>query len=350
MTKKIFARVRWEVAGILGIWIMLSTLHTASAGETLAAIKSQGFFRCGVMRQVSIAMSDMNAQGEWQGFFPDFCRALAVAVTGSEKGVEFVELGGMVRFKALAAKEVDILIANTTMTLTRETEMGFDFPAIYYYDGQGFMAHADLNVKTLKELQQLKSCKVCVLENTTSVDNLSALIKRTHPNLEPVFFKTHEGYFDAFFSRQCDVITNDRLALSLRASQADTGTVVIFPDVISKEPLAPAIREDDPAWANIVRWTVYALITAEELGVTQTNLEEQRKSADPNIQRLLGITPGIGKALGLDDAWIARVIAAVGNYGEIFERHLGGGSAYKIERGLNALWSQGGLMYAPPLR
>ncbi len=172
----------------------------------------------------------------------------------------------------------------------------------------------------------------------------------SHPNLEPVPFKTHEGYFDAFFSRQCDVVTHDRLALGLNARQTDTGTVVIFPDVISKEPLAPAVREDDPAWANVVRWTIYAVITAEELGVTQANVEEMRHSPDPDIQRLLGTTPGIGKALGLDDEWVYRVIAALGNYGEIFERHLGHASKYNIDRGLNALWSQGGLLYAPPLR
>lgn len=350
MTKNVLAILRNTMILFVSVCIIFGAMDAAYAGETLEAIKEQGYFRCGVLRQVSIAMSDINSQGEWQGFFPDFCRAVALAVTGSEDGVEFVELGGMVRFEALAAKDVDILMANTTMTLTRETEMGFDFPAIYYYDGQGFMAHAELNVNTLKDLQQLDSCKICVLENTTSFHNLLALIETTHPNLEPVLFKTHEGYFDAFFSRQCDVITHDRLALNLHARQTDTGTVVIFPDVISKEPLAPAIREDDPQWANIIRWTIHALVTAEELGITQANIEEKRNDADPTIQRLLGVTPGIGKAIGLDEEWAYRAIAGVGNYGEIFERHLGGASAYKIDRGLNALWSQGGLLYAPPLR
>ncbi len=164
-----------------GICIMVSAMHVqvAYAGETLDTIKAQGFFRCGLLRQVSIAMSDIDSQGVWRGFFPDFCRALALAVTGSDDGVEFVELGGMVRFKALAAKDVDILMANTTMTMTRETEMGFDFPAIYYYDGQGFMAHAELNIGSLQDLQRLKTCKVCVLENTTSFQNLLALIVTT---------------------------------------------------------------------------------------------------------------------------------------------------------------------------
>lgn len=339
-----------NVLCLIGICIIVNVMNVTYAGETQETIKAQGFFRCGVLRQGGLGISDIDPNGRWQGFFPDMCRAVALAVTGSEDGVEFVELGGMVRFEALRAKDIDILAQNTTMTLARDTELECDFPAIYYYDGQGFMAHADLQVSTLEELRQLDTCTVCVLENTTTFHNLQELIRATHPNLQLLPFKTHAGYFDAFFSRQCDVVAHDRLILSIHARQADPGTVVVFPDVLSKEPLAPLVRDDDPEWANIVRWTLYALITAEELGITQANVAEKRNDPDPTIQRLLGINPGLGKSLGLDEEWAYRVIAALGNYGEIFERHLGKDSDYNLDRGLNALWTRGGLMYAPPLR
>jgi general L-amino acid transport system substrate-binding protein len=263
--------------------------------------------------------------------------------------VEFVELNQRTRFDATRDGAVDLFSANTTWTLTRDASMGLQFAATLYYDGQGFIAPTSLATKKLKDLKQ---ATVCVTGNTTTENNLAEYIKVNRLDFKITTLTSNDSAVSAFLSRRCDLYTTDRLALAgLRAAgTSKPDDYVVFSEIISKEPLGPIVRSDDAAWFTIVKWVAFAMIAAEEKGVASTNLAHMRNSSDPEVRRLLGVDPGLGKALGLDEAWAARLIEQVGNYGEVFERNLGAGSPLRLDRGVNALWTNGGLMYAPPLR
>jgi general L-amino acid transport system substrate-binding protein len=253
------------------------------------------------------------------------------------------------RFTLLQTGEVDVLTRNTTWTLLREAENGFDFAPVTYYDGQGFMVPKKLNVKSAKELD---GATICVQPGTTTELNLADYFRTNHMTFKPLVIEKLDEVENAYFSGRCDAYTTDRsgLAATRAAKAPKPEDQIILPEVISKEPLAPAVRHGDDEWFDIVRWTVFAMIGAEEKGVTSANVDEMLKSPDPEVQRMLGVTPGMGKALHLDDKWAYNIIKQVGNYGEVFERNVGKDSPLKLERGLNRLWTQGGLMYAMPFR
>lgn len=315
---------------------------------TLDKVKDRAAVQCGVIR-TGAGLSTLNAAGEWVGFFADFCRAVAAAALQAASAVEFVELNQRTRFDATREGAVDLFSANTTWTLTRDTSMGLQFTNTLYYDGQGFIAPVSLNVKSLKEVRK---ATVCVTTNTTTEANLAEYIQANHLDFTVVTLTSNDTAVSSFFSRRCDLYTTDRLALAglLSAGTNKPEDYIIFPEIISKEPLGPVVRNDDPAWFAIVKWIAFAMIAAEEKDVDSNNIARMRDSSDAEIRRLLGVDPGLGKSLGLDEAWAARVIEQVGNYGQVFERNLGASSPLHLERGINALRTKGGLMYAPPMR
>jgi general L-amino acid transport system substrate-binding protein len=330
--------------------LLISTFILAAAGVdagTLEQVKKQGFIRCGVSTGLA-GFSSPDTQGNWTGLDVDLCRALASAVFADAKKVRYVPLNAQQRFTALQSGEVDILSRNTTRNLGRDTSLGLNFAPVFYYDGQGFMVRKKDGIKSASELE---GASVCTQQGTTNELNMADFFRKNKMKFKPVVFEANEEVNQAFFKGRCDVLTSDRSGLaSERAKMKNPDEYVILPETISKEPLAPAVRHGDDPWFDIVTWTVYALLEAEELQITSKNIDTFAKSEDPRIQRLLGATPGNGVALGLDEKWAYQAIKQVGNYAEIFERHVGKQSPLKLERGLNALWTQGGLQYAPPIR
>jgi general L-amino acid transport system substrate-binding protein len=329
----------------------LLTSTGAMAGKDLDAVKARGALICGVGTGTAGFML-ADSQGKWVGLDVDVCRAVAAAIFGDADKVKYVPLSAQQRFTALQSGEVDILSNNTTVTLTRDTALGLDFTAVTYYDGQGFMVNKKLGVKSAKELN---GATVCVAPGTTTELNLADYFRATKMSFKPVVIEKVDDIRAAFFSGRCDVYTTDASGLyATRAANvpapAKVEDFIILPEIISKEPLAPAVRHGDNQFADIVRWTQYAMIEAEEYGITSKNVEEMLKSDNPSIKRILGVTPGMGKALGVDEKWVYNIVKQVGNYGESFDRNVGAGSPLKIERGLNKLWTQGGLQYAPPIR
>ncbi len=325
------------------------TQRVEGAGaSTLERVREAGVLRCGVSTS-GIGLAVVDRDGRWEGFFPDFCRAVAAAALRDPNAVEFIEIGAASRFSATRDGTVDVTMQGNTWTMHRDMSLGVDVPAVYLYDGQGFMAHRSRGWATLAEVDR---GTVCVLEGTTTIENLAEWIRRSRPAMEIRRFRTTEGALAAFFNHHCDLMTNDRIGLYaqrlLNAPAPDD--YVVMPEVISKEPLGPLVAENDPVWRDVVRWTVLATVLAEELGITaETARAASPDVKDPEARRLLGLDPGIGNGLGLDDGWARRVVAAIGNYGELFDRRLGRGSPLRAERGVNAQWSEGGLMYAPPL-
>jgi general L-amino acid transport system substrate-binding protein len=323
----------------------------ALAGKDLDAVKARGAVICGVPTGIAgFAVAD--SQGKWVGLDVDVCRAVSAAIFGESEKVKYVPLTSQQRFTALQAGEVDLLSNNTTITLQRDTALGLDFTAITYYDGQGFMVNKKLGVKSAKELN---GATVCVAPGTTTELNLADYFRAQKMSFKPVVIEKVEEIRAAFFSGRCDVYTTDvsslaatRVANTPAPLTADD--FVILPEIISKEPLGPMVRHGDNQFADIVRWTQYAMLEAEEYGITSKNVDEMMKSENPTIKRILGVTPGMGKALGVDEKWVYNIIKQVGNYGESFDRHVGPGSLLKIDRGVNKLWTQGGLQYAPPIR
>ncbi|MEO8557923.1 MAG: amino acid ABC transporter substrate-binding protein [Rhodospirillales bacterium] len=320
----------------------------AQAGPTLDAIKGRGQIICGVSTGLA-GFSLADSTGKFTGIDVDVCRAIAAVVFGDPNKVKFVPLSAQQRFTALQSGEVDLLSRNTTETMQRDTALGLNFGVVTYYDGQGFMVAKKTGVKSAKEL---KGATVCVQPGTTTELNLADFARTNKIDLKPVVIEKLDEIESAFFSGRCDAYTTDASGLAAtRASKASNpDDYLILPEIISKEPLAPAVRHGDDQWLDIVKWTSYALLEAEEYGVTSQNLDEMKKSDNPGIKRLLGVTPGLGKALGVDEAWAYNAIKAVGNYGEMFERNVGMGSKLKLARGLNALWTKGGLQYAMPVR
>jgi general L-amino acid transport system substrate-binding protein len=323
----------------------------AMAGKDLDAVKARGQLICGVgIGTAGFMLAD--SQGKWVGLDVDVCRAVAAALFGDAEKVKYVPLTSQQRFTALQSGEVDVLSNNTTWTLTRDTALGFDFTAVTYYDGQGFMVNKKLGLKSAMELN---GATVCVAPGTTTELNLADYFRANKMTFKPVVIEKVDDVRAAFFSGRCDVYTTDVSSLyATRAANvpppATIADFVILPEIISKEPLGPVVRQGDAQFADIVRWSQYAMLEAEEDGITSKNVDDMLKSDNPNIKRILGVTPGMGKALGVDEKWVYNIVKQVGNYGESFERNVGMGSALKIERGLNKLWTQGGLQYAPPIR
>ena len=321
----------------------------AHAGKTLDAVKQRGAVKCGVTNGVA-GFSAPDTQGNWSGLDVDSCRAIAAAVLGDAKKVEFVPLNSQQRFAALQAGEVDILARNTTWNLTRDASLGLNFTTINYYDGQGFLVPKKIKVTSAK---QLKGATICTQSGTTNEKNVADWSKAQGIPVKTVVFESFEASFKAFFAGRCQAFTTDTSALAgLRNKEApNPDDYVILPELISKEPLAPAVKRGDDEWFAIAKWVPNALIEAEEVGITQANIDELKGSSkDPAQQRLLGTGDDLGKLLGLDKEWSYRAIKAVGNYGEIFERNVGPKSVLKLPRGANNLWNKGGLLYALPVR
>jgi general L-amino acid transport system substrate-binding protein len=338
---------KYMAAGIVAA-ALVGAAGTAHAGKDLDTVKARGQLICGVNTGVAgFALAD--SQGKWVGLDVDVCRAVAAAVFGDAEKVKYVPTTAQQRFTALQSGEVDILSRTTTITLTRDTALGFDFTGINYYDGQGFMVSKKLGVKSAKELN---GATVCVQPGTTTELNLADYFRANKMTFKPVVIEKLEEVRAAFFSGRCDVFTTDASGLySIRATNSpNPDDYVILPEIISKEPLGPAVRHGDNQFADIVRWAFNAMLEAEEYGITSKNVDEMLKSENPSIKRILGVTPGMGKALGVDEAWVVNIVKQVGNYGESFDRNVGMGSTLKIERGLNKLWTQGGLQYSPPIR
>jgi general L-amino acid transport system substrate-binding protein len=320
----------------------------AQAGPTFDKVKQAGQIVCGVNTGLA-GFAQPDNQGRYTGLDVDICKALAAAVFGDAGKVKYVPLTAQQRFTALQSGEVDLLSRNTTWTLLRDTDLGLNFAAVVFYDGQGFMVPKKLGVKSAKELG---GATVCVQPGTTTELNLADYFRANKMQFKPVVIEKLDEVENAFFSGRCDAYTTDRsgLAATRAARASNPDDYVILPEVISKEPLAPAVRQGDDQWKDVVTWVIYALFEAEEKGVTAKNVDEMAKSEDPTIKRLLGVTPGMGKALGVDEKWAYNAIKAVGNYGEIFERNVGEGSPLRLDRGPNNLWTQGGLIYGMPIR
>ncbi|HEY4472236.1 MAG TPA: amino acid ABC transporter substrate-binding protein [Stellaceae bacterium] len=331
-----------------GLAAALGFAVPASAGPTLDKVKQAGALSCGVPTGVP-GFAQPDTQGKYSGFDVDICRAISAAVFGDADKVKYVPLTAQQRFTALQSGEVDILSNNTTWTLLRDTTLGLNFGPVVFYDGQGFMVPKKLNVKTAKELN---GATICVQPGTTTELNLADYFRGNKMEFKPVVIEKIDEVYAAFFSGRCDVMTGDASALAAqRIGRApNPEDYVVLTERISKEPLAPVVRHGDEEWHDIVGWVVYALMEAEEKGITQKNVDEMAKSEAPDIKRMLGATPGMGKALNLDEKWAYNAVKLVGNYGELFDKHLGLGSPLKLERGYNNLWSKGGLIYAMPIR
>jgi general L-amino acid transport system substrate-binding protein len=334
----------------LGVSVAVGLLGAlpAHAGKTIDAIKARGQLVCGV--HVGLAgFSAADSAGNWTGLDVDVCRAVAASLLGDPKKVKWVPLVAQQRFTALQSGEIDILSRNTTWTLTRDASLGLFFTNTTYYDGQGFMVPSKGKVKSAK---QLKGATVCVQSGTTTEKNLTDFSRANNLGIKPVVFEKSEAAEGAYFAGRCQAYTTDASGLaSVRNQQAKVpADHLILPDLISKEPLGPAVRRGDDEFFTIAKWVVYALIEAEEYGITQANVDQMKTSTDPVVGRILGTTEDTGKLLGLDKEWAARAIKAVGNYGEIFERNVGPKSALGLPRGLNNQWTKGGIMYAPPIR
>jgi general L-amino acid transport system substrate-binding protein len=328
-----------------GAAIFCGSAMAADAG-TLDQIKARGSLICG--SNIGLAGFGLpDDQGVWKGLDVDECRAIAAAIFNDPTKVKFVPINAKDRPTILASGEIDVLIRNTTWTLSRESA-GMFFTGINYYDGQGFIVRKKLGVDSAMKLD---GASVCIQQGTSTELNLADFFRANHMKFEPVSFATDDETVKAYDSGRCDVYTTDASGLyAERLKLAAPDDHVVLPEIISKEPLGPSVRKDDVQWFQIVQWVHYALITAEEDGVTKANVDEKLKSENPEIRRLLGLEGDFGKGLGLTNDWAYRIIKAVGNYGESFDRNVGDGSPIKIKRGLNALWTKGGLQYAPPIR
>ena len=337
-----------HILTLVVIMVALGGMATAHAGQTLDAIKKRGVIRCGVSSGLPGFSAPSGKGGEWQGIDVDLCRAYAAALFGDKKKIKTIPLSGQQRFTAIQSGEIDVLTRNTTYTLSRDTTVGLNFGPVNYYDGQGFIARKDSGVKSGRELD---GAAVCIHQGTTTERNAADYFRQHKMKFKPIVMENNDELFKAFVKGRCDVYTSDTSGLAARRTTVrNPNALVILPEIISKEPLAPAVRHGDDEWFDIVKWSFYAMVAAEEFGVTAKNVDQMKKNPDPNIRRLLGVTPGLGKALGLRESWAYDIIKLVGNYGESFERHVGERSPLKLTRQLNALWTKGGLMYAPPIK
>jgi len=328
--------------------LLLLASTTLVSAQTLDAVKEKDFIQCGVSQGLP-GFSNPDEDGNWSGIDVDFCRGVAAAVFGDPDKVKYTPLSAKERFTALQSGEVDVLSRNTTWTLTRDSALGLNFAGVNYYDGQGFMVRTDLGVNSALELN---GASVCTNIGTTTELNLADYFRANDMDYELVAFEKADEVVAAYDAGRCDVYTTDQSGLAAqRLKLTEPGAHKVLPEVISKEPLGPVVRHGDDQWLDIVKWTLYAMIEAEELGVNSANVEQMKAESDnPSIKRLLGTEGEMGEALGLPNQWAYNVIAQVGNYGEIYERNVGIETPLGLERGLNALWKDGGLMYAMPIR
>jgi len=325
---------------------IIAMTGVAMAG-TLEDVRAKGFIQAGVNGDL-FGFGKADDKGVWKGLDVDTARAISAAVFGDADKVKYTPLTAKTRFTALQSGEIDVLTRNCTQTLSRDTALGLDFVQVNYYDGQGFLVPKKLGVKTGKDLD---GAAVCVLPGTTTELNVADYFRANGMKMSPVVIENTAELAKAFFAGRCDVLTSDASQLAgTRAVAPNPTDYVILPTIISKEPLAPAVRHGDNQWKDIVNYSVLAMINAEELGITSQNVDKMLKSKDPRIMRFLGVTPGNGKALGLDEKFAYNIVKQVGNYGEIFERNVGVNTTLGIERGLNALWTNGGLMYSAPFK
>jgi general L-amino acid transport system substrate-binding protein len=319
----------------------------AASAQTLKTVKDRGQLSCGVSQGLP-GFSTPDDKGNWTGLDVDICRGIAAAIFNDASKIKFVPLSAKDRFTALQSGEIDVLSRNTTWTLSRDTSLGANFTGVTYYDGQGFMVKKALKVNSALELN---SASVCVQQGTTTEQNLADYFKGNNMKYEVIAFGTNDEAVKAYESGRCDVFTNDVSGLYAdRLKLANPADHVVLPEVISKEPLGPMVRHGDDQWLDIVKWTLYAMVAAEELGMTQKNVDEMAKSEKPEVKRAVGTDGNLGEQLGLTKDWLVRIVKSVGNYGESFERNVGAGSKLGIARGLNQLWSKGGIQYAPPIR
>jgi len=318
-----------------------------AAAATLDLVRARGYLQCGVSQGLP-GFSNPNDKGEWSGIDVDFCQAVAAAVFGDPTKVKYRALNAKDRFTALQSGEIDLLSRNTTWTMSRDTSLGFDFAGVIYYDGQGFMVKKESGITSAA---QLNGATICTQTGTTTELNLADYFRSQGMSYKALSFEKNEEALSAYDGGRCDAYTTDASGLyAQKLILKNPQDHIVLPEVISKEPLGPLVRQGDAQWTDIVRWTLFALINAEDLGVTRTNVEQMKASTNPPIRRLLGAEGALGEALGLKASWAADVIAAVGNYAEIYNRNVGPDTPLGIPRGLNASWKNGGLMYAPPIR
>lgn len=319
----------------------------AAQAATLDDVKRKGFVQCGVSQGLP-GFSNPDEKGNWTGIDVDVCRAVAAAVFGDADKVKYTPLSAKERFTALQSGEVDMLSRNTTWTLVRDTALGLNFAGVNYYDGQGFMVPKKLGVKSAKELN---GASVCVNIGTTTELNMADFFRTNKMEYKPVVFEKADEVVAAYDAGRCDVYTTDRSGLAAqRLKLKNPDAHMVLPEIISKEPLGPVVRHGDDQWFDLVKWSLYAMLEAEEYGLNSRNVDKMKGSSDPVVKRLLGIEGDMGKNLGVDNQWVYNIVKQVGNYGEVYDRHVGPATPLKLERGANALWKEGGLQYPMPVR
>ena len=334
-----------RIASILALAVIL--VAQGASAQTLKTVKDRGILNCGANGTLA-GFGLPDAQGNWTGLDVDVCRAVAAAIFNDASKVKFVPLSAKDRFTALQSGEVDLLVRNTTWTSSRDSSLGLNFTGVDYYDGQGFMVRKALKVNSALELN---GASVCVQQGTTTELNLADFFRAHKMTLKSVTFATANEAVKAYDAGRCDAYTTDASGLyAERLRLANSNDHIVLPEIISKEPLGPAVRHGDDQWFDIVKWALFAMLNAEELNITQKNIDDMVKSTNPEIKRFVGTEGNYGEQLGLTKDWAVRIIKLVGNYGELFERNVGQGSPLKIERGLNKLWNKGGIQYAPPIR
>jgi general L-amino acid transport system substrate-binding protein len=332
---------------VLAVCITILGMSTFAMADTLEDVKAKGYIQAGVNGSL-FGFGKADENGVWKGLDVDCAKAVSVAVFGSPDRLKFTPLTAKTRFTALQSGEIDVLFRNCTQTLSRDSQLGLDFAVVNYYDGQGFLVRKDLGVKSAKELD---GASICVLPGTTTEMNAADFFRSNGLKMNPVVIENTAELAKAFFAGRCDALTSDASQLAgTRAVAPNAKDYIILPDIISKEPLAPAVRHGDNKWKDIVNYSVLAMINAEELGITSKNVDEMLKSNDPKVKRFLGVTEGNGKSLGIDEKFAYNIVKMVGNYGEVFERNVGVNTQLGIERGLNALWTDGGWMDSPPFK
>lgn len=335
-------------------WLLLTSAAALTLGatsvasaETLENTRESGAVQCGVSDGLP-GFSAPNDQGEWQGLDVDVCRAVAAAVFGDAEAVRYISLNAVERFTALQSGEVDVLSRNTTWTTTRDTTLGLNFTGVTFYDGIGFLIDRDIGVSSALELD---GAAICIQSGTTTELNVADYFRANEMTFDPIVFDTSEQTVGGFEAGRCDVLTSDTSQLAaLRIQLAEPDQAMILPEIISKEPLGPVVRQGDDVWFNIVKWSLFAMLNAEEMGITSENVDEMLDSSNPDVARLLGQDGNYGEGMGLSPDWAYQIISQVGNYGESYDRNVGMDSPLEIERGVNALWTEGGLHYAPPIR
>ena len=335
------------IIGAASVVLATVGIQPAFAAETLDAVKAKGFVQCGVSQGLP-GFSNADDAGNWTGIDVDVCRAVAAAVFGDANRVRYTPLSAKQRFTALGSGEIDILSRNTTWTMTRDTQLGLNFAGVNYYDGQGMMVPRSLGAKSALELN---GANICTNTGTTTELNITDYFRANNMSFNLVAFEKADEVVAAYDAGRCDVYTTDRSGLAAQRTKLTApNSHVVLPEIISKEPLGPVVRQGDDQWFNIVRWSLNALINAEELGITQRNVDRMRGSNNPAIKRILGVEGDFGAQLGISNNWAYNIIKQIGNYGESYEKHVGPNTPLKLDRGVNELWSKGGILYAAPIR